>query len=104
MRRHLKTMLYWAGFAGIMLSLAPMSSCPRPTCNGSCPNPADTDDCAMCCGSKEDCHRCCEDAYGDDPNPQHWAKCSDNCDTRWNLVYVPVNPGGPPVPLGQGMP
>lgn len=93
MWKRVKTTVYWAGFAGIMLSLGSMSSCPgRPICNGSCGAPADTDDCAMCCnGGEEDCQQCCQDAYEGDPK---WNTCSANCDRRWHISYTP-EPGGP---------
>jgi len=47
---------------------AVLTSCPtRPVCNGTCNSPLDTDDCAMCCGSKDAAYDCCDQAFVNQP-------------------------------------
>lgn len=68
----------------------------QPTCDGSCPSPADLDDCALCCNTSErEGLDCCASNYpaGSDER----MTCENNVARRWSGGQTggPVGPVDP---------
>jgi len=63
---------------------------PTLTCNGSCASPADTDDCAACCGDATAAGECCRD-YAVDAGGSDAAfiACMQYVSLRWPLLLAP---------------
>jgi len=66
---------------GVLAGVAYGQARQSPGCNGSRANPADTDDCSMCCRSKSACALCCSVHFMGQFRPDGEAFCEDEFGT-----------------------